>query len=174
MSRVEKYSQGKEVILVAVSPLIKRTLNTLGPARSSYSILGCKQEPEVLKEIGSNLRCFQFPFAFFFDTLSGLKMLWFLKEEIEWSFFTTFFSGIFKEKEYQKSIKYLRNFKRKSYCKKRLWFLRFKSHFSNEGFEPTQRRLFRNILKTDFLRSPLYDKKKTELIKSTGQGEKVT
>lgn len=32
MSRVEKYSQGKEVILVAVSPLIKRTLNTLGPA----------------------------------------------------------------------------------------------------------------------------------------------
>lgn len=79
MSRVEKYSQGKEVILVAVSPLIKRTLNTLGPARWSYSILGCKQEPEVLKEIGSNLRCFQFPFAFFFDTLSGLKMFLILK-----------------------------------------------------------------------------------------------
>lgn len=48
MSRVEKYSQGKEVILVAVSPLIKRTLNTLGPARWSYSIL---ETPQVRTDL---------------------------------------------------------------------------------------------------------------------------
>lgn len=34
-----------------------------------------KQGREVLQEVSSNLRCFRFPYVFFFDTLSGFRML---------------------------------------------------------------------------------------------------
>lgn len=92
---------------------------------------------EVLKEVSSNLRCFPISMClFFFDTLSGFRMLLVLdrgKDRVV--FFTTFFfPGIFKNKEHPKSVEYPKTFfKEKSSCKKKKKASESLSHFSNKG-----------------------------------------